>query len=129
MGRKGRYLCNGAVELDELGDDLVSLADQYTTSNTEISVPPGSVHATSVRRNTELGEAGLVWYLAHWLEARSDCVDVASNDCSSVARLVLLSNNERKYAGAIALNPVLAAWLEFPFVTLRELLESVRLEL
>jgi hypothetical protein len=59
-----------------------------------------------------------------WCQLGTGAVSVCSHHMESIARLIFVTNGERKYGRHVTYEEVVTSWLQCPFITLTQLLES-----
>jgi hypothetical protein len=122
--RQSRDTRNRPVQLNQLGDDLVTLLDQHATTNAEIAIPPSVVWRSGVRGHAELNVSCLVGHLRHRLQLGCESIYVSRQNRSTVSGLVLTSNTESHERTAVTLDEVFALRLDLPRIPLAELFPS-----
>lgn len=116
------------IDLNHQTLDLAIRAlDEDTSTDTEISVPPGLIQGTPILRNAELHVAGLVVLLRDRLQLSSQSIDMACDHCNTIAALVVCADGEGDEAGAVAGEVIFSPGLKFggPGLFLEDLVIAV----
>lgn len=115
---------NGPVQFDQLRYNLSVLLDQDASADTEIAIPPCAVQRSSVRRHAELDIACLRPQVGNRLQLRREGVDVSCYNRGAITGHVVVAHGESNERRTVAVEVVLSTLLQFPVVTLRQLLVS-----